>query len=308
LEERIPLNQQSTQGKGQYLTAAPMATLAAEGIGADVQIIGVPFDSTSTYRTGSRFGPNAIREAFANVEVYSHRLDVDLETLSVADAGNVRHTASVDQMVRAAGVTVAECLADGYVPAVLGGEHSITYATFGAMPQGTALLLFDAHLDLRDEYSDLRLMHATFLRRLGEARPDLRVIHIGTRAATQEEWRVAQQRGYALLRADQVSDGGREAGEWLRGALDGLDNIYVSIDLDGLDPAYAPGVANPEAGGLSTRALLECLYALRGKNVVGFDIVELCPQSDPSGITAVAAARFLAELCGIIHLNKQSAR
>lgn len=288
-----------------YLTPAPLATLDAEGIPPRVQVIGAPFDATSTYRGGSRFAPAAIREAFMNIEIYSRPLDVDLEALSVADAGNLRHTASAAEMARAVEATVRASRSQGFVPAVLGGEHSITYAAMRAMPPGTTLLVFDAHLDLRDEYDDLALMHATFLRRLGEVRPDLRVVHVGTRAATREEWAVAAERGYALLRADQI-DAGMQIGERVRDLLADAGDVYVSIDLDGLDPAYAPGVANPEVGGLSTRQLLDGLYALRGKNVVGFDIVELSPAYDPGGITAVAAAKFLAELCCLVHVNGSS--
>ncbi len=290
--------------QGRHLSAAPLVTLSAPGRNADVQVIGVPFDGTSTYRTGSRFGPDAVRAAFWNIEVYSRPLDVDLEDLSIEDRGNIRHTARVDTMLTMAEETVRESVDAGYVPAILGGEHSITLGTFSAMPEGTALLVFDAHLDLRDEYDDLREMHATYLRRLIERRPGLRVVHVGARAATKEEWRFAAEAGVAIITADQIdADGEDNLTRRLEDALDGVEGLYVTIDLDGLDPAYAPGVSNPEAGGLSSLQLLRCLYTLRDTPIRGFDIVELCPQYDPSGITAVAAARFMAELCGLAHLQ-----
>jgi len=294
------------QQRGRYLSAAPLVTLSAPGQRADVQVIGAPFDGTSTYRTGSRSGPDAVRAAFWNIEVYSRPLDLDLEELSLEDLGNVRHTARVEEMVAMTEATVRESVAAGYVPAVLGGEHSITYGAFSAMPDDTALLVFDAHLDLRDEYDDLRIMHATYLRRLIERRPGLRVAHIGARAATKDEWRFAAEAGVTIITADQVHAAGEEgAARQLEVALEGVASVYVSIDLDGLDPAYAPGVSNPEAGGISSRQLLRYLYALRDTPIRGFDIVELCPQYDPSGITAVVAAKFLAELCGLAHLQRR---
>ena len=293
--------------QGNNLTTAPLVTLSAAGRRADVQVIGLPFDGTSTYRTGSRSGPDAVRGAFWNIEVYSQPLDVDLEDLSIEDRGNIRHTASVDTMLAMAEATVRETVDAGLVPAALGGEHSITLGTFSAMPERTAILVFDAHLDMRDEYDDLPRMHATYLRRLTERRPDLRIVHVGARAATRDEWRFAAETAATLITADQAHrDGEGGLTRRLEAALEGVEGVYVTIDLDGLDPAYAPGVSNPEAGGLSSWQLLQCLYTLRNTPIRGFDIVELCPQYDPSGITAVAAARFMAELCGLVHLQRIS--
>ena len=285
-----------------HLTPAPLVRATVEGVPADVHILGVPFDGTSTYRPGSRFGPNAMREAFLNVEIYSRLLGVDLETLSVEDLGNLRHTASVETMVEAVEETVRDVLAAGGVPAVLGGEHTITRASFGAMPPDTALLIVDAHLDLRDSYDDLPLMHATFLRRTLEQRPAARVVHVGTRAATREEWQVATAHGVILIEPDEVAAG--DIAGRVRDALSGVPGVYVSIDLDGLDPAYAPGVANPEPGGLTSRQVLHCLAALRATEIRGFDVLELAPAYDAGGITAAAAARFLAELCCLVALQR----
>lgn len=268
-----------------------------------VTIVGVPFDATSTYRTGSRFAPAAIREAFANVEIYSRRLRLDLEALRVDDAGNLRHTANIADMVASTRESVAGLLKADRVPAILGGEHAITYATFGAFPAGTGLLVFDAHFDLRDEYDGLRLMHATYLRRLIDERPDLRVVHVGGRAGAREEWEFADRPNVALVTADEAI-GAPDLATRVARLTREIDDLYVTIDLDGLDPAYAPGVANPEPGGLSSRELVSCLQAIDGACVRGFDIVELCPAYDPSGIGAAAAARFLAELCSVVHVGR----
>ncbi len=277
-----------------------MATARARQAAASrITIQGVPFDATSTYRPGSRLGPDSIRQAFENVEVYSKWLDVDLEEVVIGDSGNLPHTASVSAMLEAVRSSTAAILSRGQVPATLGGEHTITYAAFGVMPAETTLLVFDAHLDLRDEYDDLRTMHATYLRRLAEERPGLRVVHVGGRAATREEWAFAAAHGITAIGSDELLDAG-DAGDLVAGPLtDGMP-VYVSVDLDVLDPAFGPGVANPEPAGLSTRDLLRVLRRLRHQTIRGFDIVELCPPCDPTGITAVAAARLLAELCCLI--------
>lgn len=284
-----------------YLTPTPSIKTVVKGQPPVVQVFGVPFDATSSYRPGSRFGPNAIREAFLNIEVYSHRLDVDLEKLSIDDLGNLHHTANSKEMASHAHRVTREIVSKGFTPAILGGEHSITYATFTALPRDTAFLVFDAHLDLRDEYDGFKLGHATFLRRLIEKRKGASMIHVGARAASAEEWRLLGDIGLATISSETVHTVSKPH-RLLDDFLKELQKVYVSIDIDVLDPAYAPGVGNPEPGGLTTRQLLDFLYALKGKKLVGFDIMEVCPPYD-NGSTAAAAAKFLAELTSLTYLS-----
>lgn len=216
--------------------------------------------------------------------------------------GNIKHTSDVDNMIRYTSETTRKILSDGYAPIILGGEHTVTFSAFDAMPNNTALIIFDAHLDVRNEYDDLKMMHAIFLRRLTEKHHKLKVVHIGSRAAIKEEWDFIIEHQFSVITTHDILTSNNLTNT-LKSILTGIESAYVSIDLDVLDPAYAPGVANPEACGISTRQLLDCLYLLKEKNIKGFDIVELCPQYDPSGITAIAAAKFLAELCCIINLK-----
>lgn len=290
------------QGNKSFLTPAPLITVKIANLRPKVKIFGVPFDSTSTYRTGSRFGPNAIREAFMNIEIYSKTLGFDLEHSSIEDLGNIKHTSNVDKMILYANEATRKILSDGYIPILLGGEHTLTFAAFDAMPNNTALVIFDAHLDVRNEYDDLKMMHATFLRRLIEKHPRVKVVHVGSRAATKEEWRFVISHKVSLITADDVLTSENFMNN-LKSVLKDIESVYVSIDLDVLDPAYAPGVANPEVCGITMHTLLNVLYHLRGKDIQGFDIVELCPQYDPSGITAIAAAKLLAELCCLVNLE-----
>ena len=261
-----------------------------------VSVFGVPFDATSTYRAGSRFAPNAIREAFLNIEVYFRDIDVDLEKVSIEDLGNLKQTGNVQSMVVAVQKITEELLQQKKLPAILGGEHTLTYASFLAT-QGSMLIVFDAHLDLRDEFADLRLSHATYLRRLLEEM-DTEVIVIGARAASKEEWEFAEKKRVKVIPPPSEDRSLQDYVKTVRSSI-GQRSIYLSIDLDVVDPAYAPGVGNPEPGGLTSREFLTVLRALRGCRLVGFDIVELDPLMD-TGASAALAAKALALLIAMV--------
>ncbi|MCP8321149.1 MAG: arginase family protein, partial [archaeon] len=175
--------------KDLFLTSEPLITIIKEGIKPITNIFGVPFDSTVTFRPGARFGPNAIRQAYMNIEVYSPFLNVDLESLSVLDLGNLKLTNNVEEMVYSVGKVVKEISQEGVTFGVLGGEHTLTFGTYLSVPKDTALIIFDAHLDLRDEFAGLKLSHATFLRRLTDKIGAESMVHIGSRAASREEWK-----------------------------------------------------------------------------------------------------------------------
>lgn len=289
--------------KDLFLTSSPMVTYIKEGVPSTVEVLGVPFDSTSTYRGGSRFGPNAIREAFLNTEMYSNRLDVDLEKLSVRDIGNLSPTSDAKRMSDAVEKVVSEILSEDGTPAVLGGEHTLSYATFRTVPKDTALIVFDAHGDLRDEFADCKFSHTTWLRRFIEERGAGNIIHIGLRAATREEIDYLNSVEMVTISSQTILRTERSE-KILADLLRDFEQVYVSVDMDVLDPAYAPGVGNPEAAGISTAQLLEFLYTLNGKKVLGFDIVEVCPPYD-TGVSAIAAAKVLLELTSLVHLGKK---
>ncbi|MEM2872598.1 MAG: agmatinase [Nitrososphaerales archaeon] len=290
--------------KDLFLTSEPLITVIKEGIKPIVKIFGVPFDSTVTFRPGARFGPNAIRQAYMNIEVYSLFLDVDLESLSLLDLGNLKLTNDVDDMVYSVEKVVKELVQEGVTFGILGGEHTLTFGTYLSMPKDTALIIFDAHLDLRDEFAGLKLSHATFLRRLTDKVGTESIIHIGSRAASKDEWKIADKIRLSLISLQTIQTI-PNAEMLLLDFLKDFENVYVSIDLDVLDPSFAPGVGNPEPDGLSLHKLLEFLYSLKGKRIIGFDIVELTPLYD-SGITAVVAAKLMNEIIGLSYLSQNN--
>jgi agmatinase len=267
----------------------------------ELTVFGVPYDGTTSYRPGTRFGPNAIREAFLNVEAYSKVLDVDVEKMRIRDFGNLWKINDASEMVGAVSKVTSELFEEHAVFCMLGGEHSLTYGSFRNAPQGTALVVFDAHFDLRDEWEGSRSSHACYLRRVIERRDPSIVAHIGGRAATKEEWNLSKTLGLVIppSRAGTVS-----ALSSFKRFLSRFKRVYVSIDIDGLDPAFAPGTGTPEAGGLATSTLLEYLYAVRTTELASFDIMEVSPPYD-NGSTVVAAARFMNELAAIVSSKRR---
>jgi len=285
-----------------YLSGRRMSLGEGEEV---AKLIGVPFDSTSSYRPGSRFGPDAIREAFSNIEVYSPELSVDLERLRVDDLGNLKFTSNVEEMLDALGKVVSELVGEGSTVGILGGEHTLTLASFQAMPEDTALLVFDAHFDIREEYGGARVSHATFLRRLIEKIGGDRIMHLGGRAACREEWESLEELSLANVPSSTIMLGGAE--RLVKEFLSDKRRVYVSIDLDVLDPAYAPAVGNPEPLGLTTHQLIRLLHSIRGKEVVGFDICEYTPIYD-NGATGVVAAKLLADMLSLSYLARAGGR
>ncbi len=268
---------------------------AAPGGGADpvATVFGVPFDSTHSYRPGCRFGPDAIRDAFNNIEVFHPGLGVDLGGAAVEDLGNAAHTAVASQMIDMVRKITGELAPRGRQLLILGGEHSLTYGAYAGFPRDTGYVVFDAHYDLRDEYSGTRLGHASYLRRIVEDRGPENVMHVGARAFAREELAFLKESGIVTISDRQVRAG--DGPGLLREFASSFDRIYASFDLDVLDPAFAPGVGNPEAAGMTSRELLDLVRALEGAAVAGADVVELNPQFD-NGATAVIAARIVSEL------------
>jgi agmatinase len=264
-------------------------------------VFGVPYDGTTSYRPGARFGPNAIREAFLNVEAYSKRLDVDVEKVPIRDVGNLAKVNDVAEMVGMVSKVSKELFENEERFCMLGGEHSLTYGSFREAPSGTGLIIFDAHFDLRDEWEGSRLSHACYLRRIIEKTDPALVAHIGGRAATKEEWKLSERLG---LVNGPAAAGTPEALKAFGRFCSKARKVYVSIDIDGLDPAFAPGTGTPETGGLKPEVILDYIYSLRKTDVLAFDIMEVSPHYD-GGITAAAAARFMNELTAIIAKNRR---
>jgi len=259
-------------------------------------VIGVPFDSTSTYRAGSRFAPRAIREASINIEGFSWRTRLDIEEIKTCDLGDVNVVqGDVKETLKRVERVVKKVKEAGKIPILIGGEHTITYgAMMGAGK--SALLCFDAHLDMRDEYPEgVKMSHATFMRRLTEAYGHDSVILVGVRAACREEVDYVEKKGVMMITSMEVTElGALEVARKIKAKLEGFSQLYISVDLDVLDPAYAPGVSNPEPEGLTLTSLLEVLNLVIDRRIVGLDVVEVCPPFD-NGLAAIHAAKLLFE-------------
>ncbi len=262
-------------------------------------VFGVPFDATSTYRTGARFMPNAVRQASLNIESFSFRAGIDVEDLPLHDAGDLYVSTDPKKTMDMTKLVVEEIVVAGKMPIAIGGEHTITLGIlkgFGEKAKKTAVVSFDAHLDLRKEYSGLKLSHTTFMRLINEEVKPAKIIEVGTRSVCKEELAYARKAGIEFFTSQQIRQEGAEGViAQLKHKLEPYENIYLSVDMDILDPAYAPAVQNPEADGISTSKLLDIVCALCDKRVVGFDCVEIAPVYD-QGISAIAAAKVMFEM------------
>jgi agmatinase len=269
-------------------------------------VLGVPFDVTSTYRSGAKFAPLAIREASLNLECYSFRSNVDIEELKIHDLGDLHVAGDVELTLGRLALVAKDLVEADKVPVFIGGEHTITLGVLRSLGEDTAVVSFDAHLDLRDDYLGLSVSHTTFMRRIKEDVKPSKILEIGTRAVCKEELDYAKASGIDYLTAHQIrKDGVKNTVETIKDALEGCEKVYVTIDMDVLDPAFAPAVPNPEPEGLDTSTLLDLLGAVCDRRVVGFDLVEVAPHYD-QGVTATVAAKTIFEV--LCYLEKAQRR
>ncbi|MEU4577216.1 agmatinase [Nonomuraea sp. ATR24] len=278
---------------------------------ADVAVVGVPFDSGVSYRPGARFGPSAVREASRLLRPYHPGLDVSpFERVQVADAGDIAanpfHIGEAIESIEAA----ADALDARLV--TIGGDHTIALPLLrsAARKHGpVALLHFDAHLDTWDTYFGAEYTHGTpFRRAVEEGIVDTEALsHVGIRGPLYGKKDLEEDRrlGFGILTAaDVLRRGLDEVIDALRQRI-GDRPLYVSVDIDVLDPAHAPGTGTPEAGGLTSRELLEILRGLAGTNLVGADVVEVAPAYDHAEITSVAASHVAYDLVSLLALREK---
>ena len=269
---------------------------------ASYVIIGVPFDLTSTYRTGARFAPLAVREASLNIETYSFRSGIDVEDLCLHDLGDLHVTSDTDETLKRLELVTKELLDTKKTPVLIGGEHTITLGAARAMSKNCAIISFDAHLDLRDEYMSLTTSHTTFMRRINEQVHPKKIVEIGTRAVCKEELDYAKKAGITYITVHQIrNDGVEKTIEKIEKLLANVKQTYLTIDMDVLDPAFVPAVPNPEPDGLCTHMFYDLLSNVCDKRVIAFDVVEVAPHYD-NGITAIQAAKTIFEM--LCHIEK----
>jgi len=270
------------------------ADAVSELEGSDFAIIGLPFDSTTSFRSGARDGPDAIRLASWSFETYSYRHGVELQDLRICDRGDLELGSDPAYAWDEIRCGVRE-LPRGIVPIFLGGEHSTTPPIVDALARGRSLgvVVLDAHLDLRDEYGCTRFSHACASRRMLEVKGLSGYASIGIRSGSSEEFKYADENQISYYTADEVDKRGMDA------VLDeveeglGSEEIYLSIDFDVLDPGVAPAVGNPEPFGLGSREVRRVIEMLATK-VIAMDINEIAPAYD-HGQTAILGAAMARE-------------
>ena len=267
---------------------------------ADIVLYGAPFDSTTSYRPGARFGPSAIRHESFGLETYSPYQNADLTDFDIFDSGDLElcfgssEAALADIEARA-----AEILHDGKLPLLLGGEHLVTLGAVRAVAEkhpGLHIIHFDAHADLRDDYLGAKLSHACVLRRCHEIVGDGHIHQFCIRSGERAEFEFAAQHT-EMHKFDFT--GLAELTEQLCATK---EPVYLTIDLDCLDPSCFPGTGTPEAGGVSFLQLLDAIRTVSKANIVGVDLNELAPMLDISGVSTATACKVLREL--LIALDK----
>ena len=263
---------------------------------AQAVIYGMPMDWTVSYRPGSRFGPQRIREVSIGLEEYSPYLDRELDDVNYFDAGDIplpfgNAAKSLDLI---AGF-IRQLLQDGKIPVGMGGEHLVSWPVMKTVADNykdLAIIHMDAHTDLREEYEGEPLSHSTPIRKIAEYIGPKNVYSFGIRSGMKEEFDWAKENGMQIAKFEVL--------EPLKEVLPTLEGrpVYVTIDIDVLDPAHAPGTGTVDAGGITSRELLASIHAIAnsGVNVVGFDLVEVAPIYDSSEQTANTASKLLREM------------
>lgn len=258
-------------------------------------IYGMPMDYTVSFRPGSRFGPGRIREASVGLEEYSPYLDKSILDLAYFDAGDLLLPfGNASRSLEVIGEYVRGLLADGKFPIGLGGEHLVTWPVIQAMYErypDLALIHIDAHADLREQYEGEVLSHSTPVRKAAALMGGENVYQFGIRSGSKEEF---------LFGRENTNFYPFDVAAPLKSALPKLGSrpVYVTIDIDVLDPSCAPGTGTAEAGGITSRELLEAIHMIAGSdvNVVGCDLVEVAPIYDPTEQTPIVAAKLIREM------------
>jgi len=259
---------------------------------SEIVVFGSPFDGTTSFRPGTRFAPNMMRSESYGLETYSPYLDRDLENIKVFDAGDLEfpfgNTKKVLNMIRDFTDNIVK---DDKIPVMIGGEHLVTLPAIEAVYNkynDLHVLHFDAHTDLRDDYMGEKLSHATVIRRTWDFLGDGKIYQFGIRSGEKKEFEWAKEHTkLTKFTCDGLEDAVKEIGD---------KPVYVTIDLDILDPSIFPGTGTIEPGGISFNDMMKVINNIKGLNIVGADIVELSPHYDTSGVSNAVACKILREL------------
>ena len=261
---------------------------------ADAVIFGIPYDHTACFKAGAREAPTAIRRASYNFEEIHFEHGLHERTLQVCDYGNCDDFILPEDMFAEVDFAVAPAVRDGKFTIAMGGEHSINIPIIKAFPKrSVALISIDAHLDSRDEYLGTPNSHACVMRRAADHLGLDNVFVLGARAIGKEE--LERDDAVPFISSYDIMDMGMAKA--VETALDSVkaENVYLTLDIDGIDPAYAPGTGTPEPFGLLPIDVKKAINMI-GDRLIGFDVNEVCPPADPSGITSILAARMINEV------------
>jgi agmatinase len=259
---------------------------------SDAVILGIPMDYTVSFRPGTRLGALSIRNVSVGIEEYSVYLDRDLGDYAYCDLGDLALPfGNVTKSLQLIEQASRQILEDGKFPIFLGGEHLVTYPLvkpFIEKYPDLRVVHFDAHADLRTDYYGENNSHATVMRKVSEMLGPKRVYQFGIRSGIREEFLYAKENTHLVL---------EEVLEPLKAVLDELKGkpVYVTIDIDVVDPAFAPGTGTQEAGGCTSREIIKAIHELQALDVVGFDLVEVSPATDSSERTALLGAKLVRE-------------
>ena len=265
-----------------------------------IVLFGAPFDSTTSFRPGTRFASKAMRSESFGIETYSPYQDVDLEDFAVFDSGDLELPfGNTQRVLDQIEEHTAEILKDGKIPCMIGGEHLVTLGAMRAVVKqypDVHIIHFDAHADLREDYLEERFSHATVLHRVWDLVGDGKIFQFGIRSGDRSEFVWAKDHVFT----NKFNFYGlKEIVSQLQGKP-----VYFTLDLDVLDPSVFPGTGTPEAGGVSFQELLEAMIQVSHLNIVGFDVNELSPVYDQSGSSTAMACKVLRELLIAVMKNR----
>ncbi len=266
---------------------------------ANFVIFGVPYGKTSSFRYGAEKAPKAIRQASWNFETYDIRTGIDLKDIQIHDYGNLDvNNIDSNEMVEKVTDFTSSVLKEKKFPIAIGGEHSITPGVVNAFPKDTAVLCLDAHMDYRETYENDVNNHACAVRRITDHIDIKNIAVLGIRSAEKEEFDDAKESGLFYkdsfsIRKNGISETIKETKKYLKNK-----KIYLTLDIDVIDPSYAPGTSTPEPFGLTPFDVLELIDAFSSQ-LIGFDVVEVCPAYD-HGETSLLAAKLIRSLIGAV--------
>lgn len=286
------------------------APLQANAEGLDVALVGVPMDLGVTNRSGARFGPRAIRDV-ERIGPYNHALDVlPSGELKVADIGDVpfRSRYSLGQSIEDIEEFYQELVKTGAIPLTVGGDHSISHPILKVLgaDRPVGMVHIDAHADTSGPFEGEKFHHGGPFRNAvldGVLDPE-RCIQIGIRGSAEYLWEFSYESGMSVIHAEEFAEMGVASVIAKSREVIGDKPYYISIDVDGIDPAFTPGTGTPEVGGLTPREVQMLLRGLDGRNVIGGDVVEVAPQYDANTTTAMVGAQMLFEILSLVAAGK----